>query len=171
MEEKKNFSNLEKRLSLGTINFDELSLKFNSDEKTKSTFLSQRSSIIDTSFNSAVMNNISDEKNKFSLQKGSSLGLIKFDNPQNQMQFLINLTPVREIFNKILNISIEEYIFHTKVFLEYDEDQAFIFITKQTLFFTYIFLDEKDNLKSYKEITDKIILFRIDYKKVENYLK
>lgn len=108
-----------------------------------------------------------DRKSGFALAKRTSLGLINFvANPQSQDIFLINNTPIRDIFNNIVNIPIDDYVFHTKVFLEYDEDQAYIFITKQIIFFSQIFLDEKGNLKENIQLNDKLIFFKIDYKKV-----
>jgi len=109
-----------------------------------------------------------EKKSGFALAKRSSLGLINFvANPQQSQDiFLINNTPIRDIFKDIVNIPIDDYVFHTKVFLEYDEDQAFIFITKQMIFFTQIFLDDKGNLKENTQVNDKLILFKVDYKKV-----
>ena len=109
-----------------------------------------------------------DKKTNFALAKRSSLGLINYEVvSQDKDVFLINNTPIRDIFSKIVNIPIEDYVFHTKVFLEYDQDRAFIFITKKVLFFTLLFLDESDNLKEKMQINEKLILFKIDYKKVK----
>ncbi len=57
-------------------------------------------------------------------------------------------TPIQIILNKFCENSISEYIFHTRIFLEYDEEDAFIFIFKSSLVFTHLFDDKEAELKT-----------------------
>ena len=67
-------------------------------------------------------------------------------------------TPI-ELVLKLCGIEIQDYIFHTKIFLEYDEDEGFIFILKNNVIFTYLFDEES-------EIDEKVILYIISLEKV-----
>ncbi len=48
-------------------------------------------------------------------------------------------TPIQQIIIKFCDNSVEDYIFHTRIFLEYDEEDAFIFIFNNSLVFTRLF--------------------------------
>jgi hypothetical protein len=73
-------------------------------------------------------------------------------------QFLYK-TPLQSIITKFCNNKITDYIFHTKIYLEYDEENAFIFIFKNSLVFTHIF-DEKSN------ITENPIIYIVKFQQV-----
>jgi hypothetical protein len=57
-------------------------------------------------------------------------------------------TPIQLILNKFCDNNINDYIFHTRIFLEYDEEDAFIFIFKNSLVFTHLFDENETELKS-----------------------
>ena len=70
-------------------------------------------------------------------------------------------TPI-ELTLKLCGKEIKNYIFHTKIYLEYDEDDAFIFILKDDVIFTYLF-DEESN------IDEKLILYIVSFEKVYSF--
>jgi len=69
-------------------------------------------------------------------------------------------TPLQSIITKFCNNKIQDYIFHTKIYLEYDEESAFIFIFKNSLVFTHIF-DEKSN------VTENPIIYIVKFQQVK----
>ena len=68
-------------------------------------------------------------------------------------------SPLQSIITKFCNNSINNYVFHTKLYLDYDDENAFIFIFKNSLVFTHLF-DEKSNL------TENPIIYIIKYQQV-----
>ncbi len=72
----------------------------------------------------------------------------------------ISKTPLQSIITKFCNNRIQDYIFHTKIYLEYDEESAFIFIFKNSLVFTHIF-DEKSN------VTENPIIYIVKFQQVK----
>lgn len=73
-------------------------------------------------------------------------------------------TPLQSIITKFCNNQITDYIFHTKIYLEYDEENAFIFIFKNSLVFTHIF-DEKSN------VTENPIIYIVKFHQVRKLFK
>jgi hypothetical protein len=51
-------------------------------------------------------------------------------------------TPIQQILKRFCDNNINDYIFHTKIFLEYDDENAFIFIFKNSIVFTHLSLDD-----------------------------
>jgi hypothetical protein len=72
-------------------------------------------------------------------------------------------TPTQSILNKFCDNSINDYIFHTKIFLEYDDENAFIFVFKNSLVFTHLFDENKDTL------VDNPIIYIIKFQQVKIY--
>ncbi len=67
-------------------------------------------------------------------------------------------SPIQSILTKFCENSINDYVFHTKIYLEYDEENAFVFIFSNSLVFTHIF-DEKT-------VYDNPILYIIKFQQV-----
>ena len=57
-------------------------------------------------------------------------------------------TRIKSFLNKYCDNTIGDFIFRTKIFLEYDEDHAFIFILSNCLIFTHLFDDNETEFKS-----------------------
>ena len=68
-------------------------------------------------------------------------------------------SPLQTLITKFCNNSINNYVFHTKLYLEYDDENAFIFIFKNSLVFTHLF-DEKSN------VTENPIIYIVKYQQV-----
>jgi hypothetical protein len=68
-------------------------------------------------------------------------------------------SPLQSLITKFCNNSINNYVFHTKLYLEYDDENAFIFIFKNSLVFTHLF-DEKSN------VTENPIIYIVKYQQV-----
>jgi hypothetical protein len=71
-------------------------------------------------------------------------------------------TPLQLIITKFCNNNIQDYIFHTKIYLEYDEESAFIFIFKNSLVFTHIF-DEKSS------VSENPIIYIVKFQQVKRF--
>ena len=69
-------------------------------------------------------------------------------------------SPLQSIITKFCNNTINDYVFHTKIYLEYDEENAFIFIFKNSLVFTRLF-DEKHN------VTENPIIYIVKFQQVK----
>lgn len=54
-----------------------------------------------------------------------------------------NKTPILTFLHKYCENSIKDYIFHTRVVLEYDEEEAFVFIFKNSIVFTHMYEDKQ----------------------------
>jgi hypothetical protein len=80
----------------------------------------------------------------------------------NDTRAFISKTPIELLFNKFLGISINEYIYHTKAYLEYDEEEVFVFILRGFVIFTHLFEDDETELDS------NIIIYNISYNQVKN---
>src|SRR5690349_20593886 len=73
--------------------------------------------------------------------------------------FEIN-TPIQMILSKFCDNNLNEYIFHTRIYLEYDEEEAFVFVFKSSLVFTHLF-DEKEH-----ELKVNPIIYIIKYQQI-----
>lgn len=76
-----------------------------------------------------------------------------------QTQYLTS-TPIQLIITSYCDNKLNDYIFHTKLFLEYDEENAFIFIFKNGLIFTKVY-DEKSETP-----TENPIIYSIKFMQV-----
>ena len=72
-------------------------------------------------------------------------------------------TPIQVILCKYCENNINEYIFHTRVLLEYDEAEAFVFLLQNSLVFTHLF-DEKDT-----ELKINPIIYIIKFQQIYFY--
>jgi len=61
---------------------------------------------------------------------------------------LANKTPIQVIVENYSDTGKDNYIFHTRVILDYDEEEAFIFVLKNCLVFTHIFNEKNTELKT-----------------------
>lgn len=75
--------------------------------------------------------------------------------------FSLSRTPIQVILSKYCDNSISEYIFHTRILLEYDEEEAFVFVFKGSLVFTHLF--EEHDLKT------NPIIYIIKYQQIYFY--
>jgi hypothetical protein len=74
------------------------------------------------------------------------------DNYLNHIQRVLSLR----------DINMDDYLTHTKVFLEYDNEEAFIFLTRNLILFTYITITRKIKERIMYEITfDKVIIYNL----------
>jgi hypothetical protein len=114
--------------------------------------------------------------NRFGENRGSMFSYLSYDSlseketetqsltdNNNQFQQIVDqffyTTPLQSIITKFCNNQITDYIFHTKIYLEYDEENAFIFIFKNSLVFTHIF-DEKS------KVTENPIIYIVKFQQV-----
>jgi hypothetical protein len=75
----------------------------------------------------------------------------------NDSRAFFSKTPIELLLNKFLNLNISEYIYHTKTYLEYDEEEVFVFILQKSIIFTRLFEDDDTNFE---------ILYNISYSQV-----
>ncbi len=54
-------------------------------------------------------------------------------------------TPILTILHKFCENNVRDYIFHTRVMLEYDEEEAFVFLFKNSIIFTHLYEDKEAN--------------------------
>ena len=52
-------------------------------------------------------------------------------------------TPILTLLHQYCENSINDYIFHTRVLLEYDEEEAYVFIFKNSIVFTHMYDDKQ----------------------------
>jgi len=69
-------------------------------------------------------------------------------------------TALEHVLNTYTEFSIEDYLIHSKIYLEYDNTEAFIIILKQGLLFSYV-LEEELNKISNSPIIIKILFTQI----------
>ena len=83
--------------------------------------------------------------NSNSQERESYLKLLADDYNTNNIYTRFNFkTPIQTILKKFCDNKIDEYIFHTRIYLEYDEEEAFVFVFKSSLVFTHVF-EENEN--------------------------
>jgi hypothetical protein len=78
----------------------------------------------------------------------------------NDSRAFLSKTPIEFLFSKILNLSISEYIYHTKAYLEYDEEEVFVFILHGFVIFTQAFEDNETQFDT------NIVIYKISYNQV-----
>ena len=68
---------------------------------------------------------------------------------------------IQRVLN-LRDIHMNDYLTHTKVFLEYDNEEAFIFVTRNLLLFTNIITNKNNKERIMYVITyDKVIKYKI----------
>jgi hypothetical protein len=55
-------------------------------------------------------------------------------------------TPILTILNKFCANNVRDYVFHTRVVLEYDEEEAFVFLFKNSIVFTHLYDDKESEI-------------------------
>jgi hypothetical protein len=85
------------------------------------------------------------------------------DNKIDELFFL--QAPLQLIINKFCENNMQDFLFHTKVYLDYDKSDAYIFIFKTNLIFTRLF-DEKS-----KELNENPIIYTINFKQVSMFFE
>lgn len=70
------------------------------------------------------------------------------NNEENIVLDLVQNTPLHVILSDLLNLNPDDYIHHSKTFLMYDEEEAYIFLFTTYVIFTHIFTDETAQSKN-----------------------
>jgi len=114
-------------------------------EKNKNSLFSMGGSIAKI-FSKLTMNNSTKNPNK--------------DNSNKSEKKMI--TPLEYVINTYTDFTMEEYIFHSKIFLEYDNIEAFIIILKESILLSYV-LEEEIN-----KIISNPIIIKIEFAQIYN---
>ncbi len=72
-------------------------------------------------------------------------------------------TSLEHVLNTYTEYTIEDYIIHTKIFLEYDNIDAFIIILKESIIFSYVLEEE------IKKINNNPIITSIQFTQIYNF--
>jgi hypothetical protein len=98
------------------------------------------------------MDNVNFDKQSYlptehSTHRGSYLSYID-ESDFAEESYCYNRTPIQMILSKFCDHSISDYIFHTRIALEYDDEEAFVFVFKGALVFTHLFDEKEHDLKT-----------------------
>ena len=72
-------------------------------------------------------------------------------------------TALEHVLNKYTEYSIDDYVIHSKIFLEYDNTEAFVIILKECVLFSYVLEDE------IKKIQNNPIIIKILFTQIYNF--